>query len=66
MSGRALFSINPDLFEDADDAGVEDIVFESDEEAEETKESQPADRRDADGEEEKKEADDEMAGANDE
>lgn len=31
ISGRALFQINPDLFKDADD-GVEDIVFEEDEE----------------------------------
>ena len=32
MSGRALFQFNPDLFEDAEDAGAEDIVFEDDEE----------------------------------
>ncbi len=30
MSGRALFQFNPDLFEDAEDAG-DDIVFEEDE-----------------------------------
>ena len=31
MSGRALFQINPEMFQDADDAG-DDIVFEEDEE----------------------------------
>lgn len=31
ISGRALFEINPDLFDDADD-GVEDVIFEEDEE----------------------------------
>ena len=35
MSGRALFEFNPDLFEDAEDAGADDIVFEEDEENDE-------------------------------
>ena len=56
MSGRALFSLNPDAFEDAEDAG--DIVFEEDElsgeEAEETKAAAADEEtKDADEEEEK-------------
>ena len=27
MSGRALFQFNPDLFEDDEDAGADDIYF---------------------------------------
>ena len=37
MSGRALFTLNPDLFEDAEDAG--DVVFEEDEISGEEEES---------------------------
>ena len=48
MSGRALFQFNPDLFEDAEDAG-EDIVFEEDEN-EETKDGGAAQQRDSDDE----------------
>lgn len=48
MSGRALFSINPDLFEDAE--GADDIDFD-----EEEKDAGPANqgRDDDDSEEEK-------------
>lgn len=51
MSGRALFTINPDLFEDAEDAGVDDIIFEDDEERKDGE-------RDDDSEEEKRDSDD--------
>ena len=48
MSGRALFQFNPDLFEDAADAGEDDIVFEEDEQ-------RAAAQQDDDSEEETKE-----------
>ena len=55
MSGRALFQFNPDLFEDAEDAGADDIVFEEDEE---TKDGGAAEQaNNSGGEEEKKEDD---------
>ena len=52
MSGRALFTLNPDLFEDAEDAG--DVVFEEDEIDEEETKAAAADEETKDeGEEEK-------------
>lgn len=67
MSGRALFTFNPDLFDDADDApDAEDIVFEqnSDDEQEESKGAAASENKrlydNPDNmEEEKKEEDDE-------
>ena len=62
MSGRALFQFNPDLFEDAEDAGADDVLFDEDEETKD--EGGAAGHRpdDSDEEEKKEESDDDAQG----
>jgi len=65
MSGRALFQFNPDLFEDAEDAGADDIVFEDEEEESKNAGAAAARGNDSDEEEKKEDSDDDAQGNND-